>query len=299
MNIAAPSHVMPVSSQIIQAGQLVAKPKADRLFVATYFGTDPQEEFVKFCEGHVHGAVYAQIRDVFAGPETPTSGSLPLPEIATLQAQINAWKVGKKTEVIVYGPSLALAARGWWVLKWAGLQNVRVMDGGMRAWEMAGGAVAQGESPPLSGYKSDPLVLTPGSLQAASIEEVENLPDETVLIDARDETAYMAGCIPGAVNLAASDLWTPMGLLRSSKEISDLFSEVGVRPGSDVVAYCGGGVLSALVFMTLETMGIQPRLFVGSWSQWSRYKDRMASSAPYLRNLVENSSEQSIGRYKA
>ena len=299
MNIAAPAYVMPVSNQIVQAGQLVAEPHPDRLFIDTHFGTELQDEIDNFREGHIHGAVYAQIRDVFAGPETPTSGSLPLPGIPRLREQVDAWQVGVDTEIIVYGPSPALAARGWWVLKWAGLRNVRILDGGLRAWELAGGAVAQGDSRPRPKRKSGPAILSPGNLPSIDIDDVERLDARTILIDARDETAYRSGCIPGAINLPASDQWTPSRLMRSSSEISELFKEAGVTPAAEVVVYCGGGVLSALVFMTLEAVGIQPRLFVGSWSQWSRFQERMASSAPYLRQLVENEKQQLKRRHRS
>lgn len=275
MNVAAPAAVLPISEQIVQPAQLIANPHPDRLFIEARFGTDPAEERDAFREAHVHGAVHAQIRDVFAGPETATSGSLPLPDIDALRASVDAWNVGTGTQIIVYGPSPALAARGWWVLRWAGLENVRVLDGGLRAWELAGGALAQGDAPPRPPRRTDAPRLTPGNLPSIGIDEVEAALGSVSVIDARDETAYRSGCIPGALNVPAADQWTPSGLVRSAPEILAQFESAGIGPRSDVIVYCGGGVLSAFVFMMLQGAGANPRLFVGSWSQWSRYRERM------------------------
>lgn len=295
MNIAAPAQVSPVSGRIVQAGALLADPRADRLFIDVHLGTDPQEEIDSFREAHVHGAVYAQTREVFAGPETPESGSLPLPGVATLQAAIDDWHIGEETEIIVYGPSPALAARGWWVLTWAGLKHVRLLDGGLDAWARAGGPVAQGDAPPLPARRSAPVKLSPGHLPAVEIDGIDRLGPDAILIDARDEAAFRAGCIPGAVNLPAADQWTPGRLIRTGAEIAGLYRRAGVRADSDVVVYCGGGVLSALSFITLDTISARPRLFVGSWSEWSKNPARMAASAPYLAALARAESNRNAG----
>ena len=66
--------------------------------------------------------------------------------------------------------------------------------------------------------------------------------------------------------------------LRTIDEIRQLYKDVGVRKDSDVVVYCGGGVLSAFSVLTLSALGIVPRLFVGSWSEWNKDPKRMAMS---------------------
>lgn len=269
-----------LTDQIVQADTLLARPRDNRLFIDTRLG-EPADELRSFREAHILGAVHAQIRDVFAGEPDAHSGNLPLPSIARLQQQLRDWGADPDTELIVYGPSPALAARAWWTLRWAGLQQVRVLDGGLKAWTAAGGPLAQGDTPPRSSARSAQLVLSAGHMPETSVDEVASLTGDVVLLDARDENSHLAGAIPHAVNLPSSLQWTPGSLLRTHDELRALYGPSGALDGRPVVAYCGGGVLSALTVLTLSALGVTPRLFVGSWSQWSRDPRRMSSSATH------------------
>ncbi|WP_454688330.1 sulfurtransferase [Achromobacter aloeverae] len=267
-----------LSGDLVQPDQLLESPNDNRLFVDVRLG-EPADEFKDYRDCHILGAVHAQIRDVFAGPPTPDSGNLPLPELDHLERQLQAWRVDADTEIVLYGPSMALAARGWWVLRWAGLANVKILDGGLKAWINHGGPVAQGETQRASGSPPQRLHLSGGGMPQILVQDVEKLDDGAVLIDARDENAYLAGCIPRARNVPAAGQWAPGGTLRTTGEIQDLYEEAGLRKGDDVIVYCGGGVLSALTVLTLQALGHQPRLYVGSWSEWSKRPERMARSA--------------------
>lgn len=283
----AKSKATELSANVTSAEELIAHPFADRIFIDARLG-DPEEELTSFRACHVFGAVHAQIRDVFAALPTQTTGNLPLPSIESLQRQLDGWGIGKETEVVVYGPTPALASRGWWVLRWAGLQNVRVLDGGLTAWMAAGGAVAQGDEIERA-PASTPVRLSAGHMPTIEAEEVERLDENATLIDARDEASYLAGYIPRARNLPASDQWTPARKLRPLPEIRKFYADVDVRPNKDNVVYCGGGVLSALEVLTMTiTTGIVPRLYVGSWSEWSKSNHRLARSAEYNQQLARN-----------
>ncbi|MFW7344845.1 MAG: sulfurtransferase [Pigmentiphaga sp.] len=261
----------------VQAEDLLARPNDDRLFVDVRLG-DPEIEYRAYRDGHIFGAVHGQIRDAFAAEPTPASGNLPLPGLGQLADTLRNWGVGRDTEIVVYGPTPALAARGWWVLRWAGLARVFLLDGGLKAWIAAGGALARGDE---SHRRRLPEVLSlaGGHLPQIEVDEVERLPDGAVLVDARDEASYLAGHIPGARHLAASEFWTPSGRLRPAGERARLLAQAGLEPGDEAVVYCGGGVLSALVAMAMADAGIRPRLYVGSWSEWNKDPERMRRSA--------------------
>ena len=267
-----------LSADIVQPEQLLNQPSANRLFIDVRLG-EPSDEFKDYRDAHILGAVHAQIRDVFAAPPSPHSGNLPLPSIDALERQLTAWGVDDDTEIVTYGPSMALAARGWWVLRWAGLKNVKVLDGGIKAWVNQGGPVAQGETQREPSAEAQRLNLLAGSMPQILVADVEALNPDTLLIDARDENSFLAGSIPRARNLPAVEQWTPAGNLRTSGEVEELFSALGVRDGCDVVVYCGGGVLSALEVLTLRALGHNPQLYVGSWSEWNKSPERMARSA--------------------
>ena len=268
-----------LTDYIIQPEVLLGQENLNRLFIDVRLGNKLEEELKNYRESHIQGAVYGQIRDVFAGEPTLHTGNLPLPRLDKLESELKSWGVDQDTEIILYGPSMALAARGWWILRWAGLSNVKVLDGGLRAWINQGGAVAQGDFVPTRRATSENLKLKTGQLPEIHVGEVMTLLPDVILIDARDESSYLAGCIPRARNLPSSEQWTPAMNLRTIDEIRQLYKDVGVRKDSDVVVYCGGGVLSAFSVLTLSALGIVPRLFVGSWSEWNKDPKRMAMSA--------------------
>lgn len=267
------------SPDIVQAETVLRQPQPDRLFIEARLGTDPDDEYRLYREGHILGAVHAQIRDVFAAPPDSGTGNLPLPDPAVLQETLRRWQVSSETEVIVYGPSAALAARAWWTLRWAGLSRVRLLDGGLKSWVSAGGPVAQGDYVPPAREDAQLLVLKPGQLEQIHVADMERLPPDVIVLDARDEAAYLAGHIPCARSLPAAELWTPGGTFRTVSEIRRLYEQVGVGEQTEPVVYCGGGVLSALHVLALRALGISSRLYVGSWSEWNKSSARMARSA--------------------
>jgi len=273
----APANASTTFDNVVQSEDLIASANPDRLFIDVRLG-EPEEELTSFRTCHVFGAVHAQIRDVFAAPPTPVTGNLPLPDIDALQKTLSNWGVNAGTEVVVYGPTPALAARGWWVLKWAGVPKVRLLDGGLNAWIAAGGPVAQGDARPRPSA-TNPIQLKPAHMPQITVEDVEQLGSSTILIDARDEPSFLAGHIPDAKHLPAADQWMPSKRLRPVREIVAAYANAGVGPESDVVVYCGGGVLSALEVLTLSATGCKPRLYVGSWSEWNKSPTRLARSA--------------------
>lgn len=268
------------SGALVSAEALLSNSTPDRLFIDARLG-EPAAELSSYNDCHIYGAVHAQIRDVFAGPTTQLSGNLPLPDLVQLNQALAVWGVGIDTEIVVYGPSPALAARGWWVLRWAGLTKVRVLDGGLKAWISAGGPVARGTASPRP--TTVPLPLGGGHLAQIDAESLLAVleSDSTtapLLIDARNEDAFQAGHIYGARNVPASSLWTPSGTLRSPEALIRQLSDVGVDGTDQVIIYCGGGVLSALTYFVLgQTLTTKPTplLYVGSWSEWIKEPARL------------------------
>lgn len=290
MNAYAAALAEALNHQIIDATTLLNSPAKDRLFIDVRLG-EPEEERESFLKAHIFGAVHGQIRDCFAAPPDALSGNLPLPRPDALQKQISDWQVGEETEIIVYGPSPALAARAWWVLKWAGLRQVRILDGGLTAWMAAGGPMAQGDARPRPPV-SNPVQITPGQMPDIDVHDVAMPEPGTILVDARDETSFLTGHIPGAINLPADEFRTPSGTMRSPAEIRKLFGDAAIPTGSDVIVYCGGGVLSALVTLTLTAIDAHPRLFVGSWSEWLKHPDLAAQSARHMQNHPRHNEKE-------
>ncbi len=87
----------------------------------------------------IPGAVDIDLPSELAGPQSGHSGARPLPAIAALQDNARRWGLRRSSSVVVYDHDRCLqAGRAWWVLKWAGITDVRMLDGGFAQWLAAG-----------------------------------------------------------------------------------------------------------------------------------------------------------------
>ncbi|MFC7941894.1 MULTISPECIES: sulfurtransferase [unclassified Microbacterium] len=232
-----------------------------------------------YLSGHIPGAVFAALDTELATHGEAAEGRHPLPSTATLQDAARRWGVRSGDTVVAYDDFKGIAAaRAWWLLRQAGV-DVRVLDGGIRAWRAEGFDIATDDVSPESGD----VVLDPIGDDALSIDEAAAFPASGVLIDARAADRYrgdsepfdpVGGHIPGARNLPEPVHFDADGKILDRETILATFAEVGVTPGTLVAAYCGSGVTAAHTALVLHEVGIEAKVFPGSWSQWSNTPGR-------------------------
>ena len=137
--------------------------------------------------GHVPGAVYVSLDDELAAHGEPGDGRHPLPPLADLQAAARRWGIDRGDTVVAYDDWQSFgAARAWWVLTDAGVVDVRILDGGLRAWREAGFPLEEGET---SAARGD-VALSPGHLRRLDIDEAAALPERGLLVDVRAPERY-------------------------------------------------------------------------------------------------------------
>ncbi|MFE0751961.1 sulfurtransferase [Gordonia sp. NPDC058843] len=221
-----------------------------------------------YLRGHLPRAHFVDIDADLAGEVTPASGARPLPEPAALTECLRRWGLSDDSTVVVYDDSRsAAAARAWWVLRWAGLSDVRVLDGGLRAWIAARGPIAIGEEPDGDGD----IEVTGGSMPVVDTDDVARLVRTGVVLDARPEADHLGhGHIPGAVAAPVFDDLDAHGRLRDHADLEARYRTFGVTDrGIESASYCGSGVAAALQVLVLESLGFRAALYPGSFSQWS------------------------------
>lgn len=244
---------------------------AQLLDVRWTLGEQPGSGFGRYLQGHLPGARFLDLEAVLTGPTTdPMRGRHPLPDADQLGAGLGALGVDPSRPVVVYDePGSFAAGRAWWVLRWAGL-DVRVLDGGLRAWVASGRGLETDEPDAAPGQ---PLLLTTGHLPTLDADEVAAF--DGVLIDVRGPARYRgevepidpkAGHIPGAVNRPVTGFWDADGLLPPPDALADLLALPEGRP---VAVYCGSGVSAAQVVLALASLGVDAALYPASWSGWS------------------------------
>lgn len=233
-----------------------------------------------YLNGHIPGAVYVDLDRELATHGEPTDGRHPLPDPGALQTSARSWGINDGDSVVVYDDLKSLsAARAWWVLVDAGIEDVRILDGSLRNWISAGYPLDAGPVMPQIGS----VTLTTGLLPRLTIDEVGRLPNEGVLLDVRAEERYRgevepidprAGHIPGAINAPTTASIDSDGRFLEVEQLRARFRDLGVDDTRDVGVYCGSGVTASHAFVALTLAGFSPRLYPGSWSQWSNHPER-------------------------
>lgn len=246
--------------------------------------------------GHLPGAVYVDLDSQLAGPPG-NGGRHPLPDGAAFQSAMRAAGLRAEHPVVVYDDADAtIAARAWWLLRYYGHPDVRVLDGGLRAWAAAGQPLTTEEARPSPGD----FTVQPGQLPVLDAPAAAEVSRSGTLLDARAPARYrgetepvdkVAGHIPGALSAPTAENVTADGLFRSPGELRSRFSDLGIpaalngrEPGADgahpVGVYCGSGVTAAHEVLALELAGVPAALYVGSWSAWIADPARPVATGP-------------------
>ena len=241
---------------------------------------DRPEGRPEYVRAHLPGAVYVDLERELARRGQPQDGRLPLPPLPDLQRAARGWGIDDGDIVVAYDDNRSVpAARLWWLLRRSGV-DVRVLDGGIRAWAAEGLPFAQGDVLPAFGGVT--LAHEEGR-RAVTIDEIDQFLETGVLLDVRSPEQYsgtriasdpIGGHIPGAVNLPAMAALAGDGRFHPPAALHRIFASVGVDAGTEIVVYCSSGVAAMHTALALEHAGIQARVYPGSWSQWSNTRGR-------------------------
>ena len=241
-----------------------------------------------YASGHLPGAVSVDLdRDLAAPVGDGRRGRHPLPEPGALQEALRRWGIDEESSVVAYDDADGSSApRAWWLLRWAGLRDVRVLDGGIAAWTAAGLPLTTNMPAP----EPTNVVVRPGAMPVLDATGVAELVARGgVLLDARVEPRYrgevepvdpVAGHIPGARSAPTSGNVDASGRFLSPKQLRERFAGLGVEPGQAVAAYCGSGVAAAQEVLALHLAGVPAALYAGSWSEWVADPSRPIETGP-------------------
>lgn len=241
----------------------------------------PQAGREAYLESHVPGAVYADLESDLSGPVTADSGRHPLPTVDAAVAMFSRLGIDADTAVVCYDASGgAIASRAWWLLRWLGHRKVTVLDGGMQAWQAKDLPLESGQQQAprrdFAGIDESERVLTTAEV-AANVDAADACP----LVDARDTARFLgeaepidvrAGHIPGTRNLPFSACLRDDGTWLDNDALRVLLEPViGRDEEAPWAVMCGSGVTAChLVISGLLAGYREPRVYIGSWSEWIR-----------------------------
>ncbi|WP_116204518.1 sulfurtransferase [Amycolatopsis circi] len=192
--------------------------------------------------------------------------------------------ISNDDRVILYGGNNNwFAAYAYWYFKLYGHENVQLLDGGRKKWELDGRELNSDEvKREATTYKAKDQDL---SLRAFRDEVVKEIgaknyidvrsPDEfsgKLLAPAHlpQEQSQVPGHIPGALNVPWAKVANEDGTFKSEQEIKDLYAEAGYDEGKATIAYCRIGERSSIAWFALhELLGqADVKNYDGSWTEY-------------------------------
>lgn len=259
-----------------QSGQAV------RVFDASFDLMNPALGEQQYLQAHIPGAQYAHLDSALSakGQASAASGGRhPLPSREQFAVWLGTMGLDHSMQVVVYDRQGAnYCGRLWWMLKWAGHEPVAVLDGGLQAWQAAGGAVVSGaEPPPVATIFALRSPLRQLATTATVLGQLGR-PLQTI-IDARATPRYrgevepldpVAGHIPGALNRPFGQNLGADGKFKSAAQLRAEFEHLlAGRDPATVVHHCGSGVSAVPNVLGMEIAGLgASALYAGSWSEW-------------------------------
>jgi thiosulfate/3-mercaptopyruvate sulfurtransferase len=271
-------------SPIILPSELKNLPTENLVILDARVGKDVYHNYL---EKHLKGARFIDLDKDLAeiGENAAFGGRHPLPGIEKFAETLSELGISEKSHIIIYDDKNGAnaAARAWWMLKAFGFENVQVLDGGFQNAEKQNVEFSFGEE---TFEKAEIIKRENWLLSMSTLEEVENelINGNSAVIDVRDAYRYrgesepidlVAGHIPGAINIPFSENLDENGNFLAPEILKEKYLKLLEGKPENLIIHCGSGVTACHTILALHHAGFEiPSLYVGSWSEWSRRKER-------------------------
>lgn len=237
----------------------------------------------KYLEAHIPGAVHINTDDFEEGPVWNFKSD------DQIEASLLAYGITKDSAVVLYGEDTTAAARIALILKYAGVEDVRLLDGGFQMWKDAGYEIAQGGVEAVA-VESFGVEVPQNPQYVMSMEDAKNLlaSENGRLVSIRSWSEYIgetsgydyieaAGRIEGDVyGFSGSDPWhmeeyrTPDNTMVNYEYMADRWLAQGISPDTVNAFYCGTGWrASEAWFYALAMNWENVSVYDGGWKEWS------------------------------
>ncbi len=237
---------------------------------------EPDSGIHQYETSHIPGAYYLHLNQDLASPVQAHGGRHPLPDLDVFSAKLRQMGINDDTWVVCYDSArLSYASRAWWLLRYLGHDRTLLLNGGWQAWT-AMHYPTNKEYPPLRSGQFTPQIQAHWTVDIHQVKAGIDRPG-TVLVDSRETVRYrgdrepidpVAGHIPGALSYPWQQVTDERGFITVERQ-ADRWT--AIQDMSEIIVYCGSGVTACVNLLSLSLVGIEAKLYVGSWSDWCTY----------------------------
>lgn len=242
--------------------------------------TDRDYGLQSYMSSHIPDAFFLSVDSDLAGEVVNHGGRHPLPDVKKFEKKMNSIGLTQEKTVICYDNDYVGASRLWWLLTFFGHTKVKILNGGYKGWTEHGFPVSK----VIPKEQEGSFKAVPSNDIIIDHSTIKNFAGKFVIVDSRqpercrgefEPIDKKAGHIPGAINIPYSNAISSDGNFKTVKELKKIYDGVG----RDVVVYCGSGVTACVNFLGIYSVGIKPKLYAGSWSDWVSYQDNPVETA--------------------
>jgi thiosulfate/3-mercaptopyruvate sulfurtransferase len=269
-------------SPIIKVSELKELHKMNDLIILDV--SNGKEAQSNYKQKHLDGAIFVDLNSQLADIKEDLSkgGRHPLPTIENFSKLLSTLGITPKTHIILYDDKNGAnaAARMWWMLKSVGHEKVQVLNGGLQEAEQHNFPINSEVVFPIS---TEEYQIERWKLPMATLFDVEeaSINKSNLIIDVRESVRYngetepidlVSGHIPNAINIPFSTNLDENGLFLSPEILREKYKNIfNNKKSSEIIVHCGSGVTACHTLLAMDYAGFEiPKLYVGSWSEWSR-----------------------------
>ena len=260
-----------IASDLISAKELSKILKEKNVIVISAQKTAAYQDF------HITGSINLPPKDLTTDDPTPYTCKSP----AQMAAIIGKKGVTETNTIVIYDEgSSKYSGRLYWVFKYLGAKDVKILDGGIKSWQ----AIRKPVTKTTTKLAAKTFTLSVQNQLIANLETVKTATtsDNYAIIDARsneeyagtNETSLRKGHIPNAIHVEYTSIINKDGTLKTAEEMKAIYVAKGVTPDKTVIIYCKSSVRAAIEYMALSSILNYPNVMVydGAFYEWE-YED--------------------------
>lgn len=235
-----------------------------------------------YLQGHIPGAIFIDVEKELTGKVKEHGGRHPLPNIDYIHKILKNKGISPLSKIVIYDDGdFSGAGRARLILKYLGFKDIFLLDGGFNKYKEVVGLISNHETE----YITTEFDISINKNLFVDMEYVKKaiLNEKVAIVDSREPDRYKGliepvdfkkGHIPTAINYFWMDvLDESLGTMKSIDKLEEHFKDL--KKYDEIIIYCGSGITASVNSVALDAIGINHKIYLGSFSDWISYEDNI------------------------